>query len=90
MIWIFASKSDPEGGFGRAKSFAQTLNKNNQSVTFVDRLSGRMPDLMKVAKHRIVRTPSVVVTRGERGHELARMMRIPAIHEIEKVMELCH
>lgn len=67
-ILVFSATGDED--IDRAKDFALSY-----SAQFVDKLSSDMEDLILVANHGVVYTPTILILNGNK--ELARMRSIP-------------
>ena len=87
-ILIFAAREDRADGWARAKTLQAALQVGSPSdfdVQWVNRLGRSVADLMLVAKHRIVFSPTVLIVKNDKV--VARLLEVPTIEEMSRALE---
>lgn len=81
-VLLFCSRDSAEA-FEKAHTLHAALclaEGSGLSSAIVDKLSSELDDLMLFARHRIVRTPAIIVLRGD--EEVARMLDLPSVEDL--------
>jgi uncharacterized protein YabN with tetrapyrrole methylase and pyrophosphatase domain len=80
-VIIFSSRDDDD--YEDARKFASSY-----SASFIDKLSSTFEDLVLIANHKIVATPTVLVLNNKK--EVARMREIPNSTFMDVVLSNCN
>ncbi len=84
QVLIFAAREDPFDGWDRAKVLESELIVRGVAPQFVNRLSSNIDQLTLVAKHRILKSPAVLVMRKSKS--IARYIGVPFADDVVKWM----
>lgn len=81
-VLLFCSRDSAESFEGAHTLHAALSLAEGPSLSsvIVDKLSSDFDDLALFARHRIVRTPAIIVLRGE--EEVARILDLPSVEEL--------
>lgn len=60
-VLLFATRDDPDEGWGRVHTLAALLRADGLSVTVIDRLSSKYEDLLLLVQHGIAQTPFFIL-----------------------------
>lgn len=80
QILIFAASEDSFDGWARVKILEGELVARGITIQFVNRLSSNLEALTLVAKHRIVKSPAVIVMRKTKL--IARYVGVPSADQV--------
>mgnify|MGYP003626094536 CR=1 FL=1 len=83
---IFYCPDDVDGGAARAKLLARYIEERGMNVRLINKLGG-LECVMAVGRHKVVRTPCLLFVSGKRDRVVARIPRIPALAEVDSLIE---